>query len=64
MESLGSQPERPHGSGSGSGVHGVSAEGRSRLQLSSAQLEASSTFDSVEKLTPQKCLIIKLRQLQ
>lgn len=43
---------------------GVSAEGRSRLQLSSAQLEASSTFDSVEKLTPQKCLIIKLRQLQ
>lgn len=32
--------------------------------LRSAQLEASSTFDSVEKLTAQKRLVVELGQLQ
>lgn len=35
-----------------------------RSSLSSAQLKASSTFNSVEQFTSQKCLVVKLRELQ
>lgn len=61
----GVQFEYPRGSGEALLTKEALVLCRGRILASaSAQLKASSTFNSIEKFTSQKCLVIELRELQ